>query len=84
MIGESTTQKMMESMPRIPPSPIPGPDKLREMLIAQILDLQSNYRFSGEKHTKNSLKVKSDEYLERLCDMQLYGVASNKVSTRWE
>ena len=69
----------MASEARIPEFPIPEAPKLRELLVEQILAFQSRYIFAGERHTKESLMEKTDEYLERLFSMQLYGIASSKV-----
>lgn len=74
--------EVMASMSKLPRYPIPDVEKLREMLIEQILDFQLRYNFSGTTHTKESLGAKSNKYLERLCNMQLFGIASSKVISK--
>lgn len=79
-MSEPDVKKLMESLSRIPEDPIPDPDVLRTMLIDQILAFQARYNFTGVKHTQDTLSKKSDAYLERLCNMQLYGIATSKVN----
>lgn len=70
----------MASSSRIPAFPIPEePAELRALLIEQILTFQARYDFAGEQHTKETLAKKSDGYLEKLCSMQLLGIATSSV-----
>jgi hypothetical protein len=74
--------KIMLASSRIPPDPIPEPAEGKKLLIAQILDFQQRYKFSGVRHTEESLQKRSVRYLERLCDMQLIGIATSRVIDR--
>lgn len=81
-MSDQSVQEIMASLSRIPDDPIPEEAKLREMLIEQILAFQARYNFKGEQHTKESLSEKTNAYLERLCNMQLFGIATSKVNDK--
>ncbi|MFE9742910.1 hypothetical protein [Streptomyces sp. NPDC006477] len=76
-------EKLFAEMGRLPADPVPEDrGRLKDMLIEQIIAFQDRYKFSGKQHTSADLQVKSFRYLERLCNLQLYGIASSKVSDK--
>lgn len=77
----SITQLMVASS-RLPDYPIPSPDRRKVLLIDQILAFQERYLFSGPPHTREALAARSVSYLERLNDMQLFGIATSQVQDR--
>lgn len=75
-------QLMLESS-RIPADPVPDTqDGIKALLIDQILEFQSRYRFSGRYHSRESLEARDMVYLERLNAFQLHGIVTSQVSDR--
>lgn len=74
--------ELMRRSGRLPDDPIPGPDKCKDLLIDQILEFHGRYLFQGPRHTREMLAERSMRYLERLCDMQLLGIATSQVTDR--
>lgn len=75
--------QLMLSSSRIPADPVPETlEKAKSLLIDQIMEFQGRYRFSGTRHTPASLAAKPMGYLERLNNLQLFGIATSRVSDR--
>lgn len=70
---------MMQQCSRIPAFPVGSPQQLRTDLVAQILDFQSGYRFSGPRLARDTLERLPTRKLEKLCDMMLMAIANSLV-----
>lgn len=76
-------KELMFAGSRIPADPVPSsPAEAKGLLIDQIMEFQQRYLFAGVQHDRESLALKPVAYLERLNDMQLYGIASSRVTDR--
>lgn len=75
--------QIMLASSRIPEEPVPDADRCKKLLIDQILAFQERYLFSGPVHTREALAARPVGYLERLNNMQLFGITSSRVLDRY-